>query len=80
MRILLPTLDLELREGFSGLWQEDEEYYMADFALTAIYKRGAAPEDYLMWEQNSPIVALHNYTQLDMDALESLPCEIVFPA
>ena len=77
IRILLPTLELELREGYCGTWQEDEEYYMADFDLTAIYQKDAAPEDYILWEQDSPIVALHNYTHLDMDALEALPCVIV---
>ena len=79
LRILIPSLSLELREGYYGRWQEDEDYYMADFGLTAIYKMDAAPEDYLLWAQGSPLIALYNYTHTDMDALASTPCTIVFP-
>jgi len=79
LRILIPSLSLELREGYYGLWQEAEDYYMADFDLTAIYKMDAAPEDYLLWAQGSPLIALYNYTHTDMDALASTPCTIVFP-
>ena len=72
-------LMLGLREGYYGRWQEDEDCYTADFDLTAIYKMDAAPEDYLLWAQGSPLIALYNYTHTDMDALASTPCTIVFP-
>ena len=74
LRILIPDLQLELREGFCGMWQEDEEYYMPDFSLTAVYEEDAAPEDYLMWEQDGPLVTLYNFTHKSMDELEDLPC------
>lgn len=74
LRIVIPELKLELREGFCGQWQEDEEYYMADFSLTAVYDEGSEPEAFLMWEQDSPMVTLYNYTRKPMDELEQLAC------
>ena len=74
LRILIPSLKLEVREGFGGLWQEDEEYYMPDFSLTAVYEENAAPEAYLMWEQDGPLVTLYNFTHKPMEELEQLEC------
>ena len=74
LRIHIPALHLELREGFCGLWQEDEEYYMPDFSLTAVYEENAAPEAYLMWEQDGPLVTLYNFTHKPMEKLEQLEC------
>lgn len=75
--VKVPELKLELREGYSGLYQEDEEAYMPDFSLTALYEEGASAEDFLMWEQDSPIVTLANYTHRSMDELEQLKCILV---
>ena len=74
LRILIPDLQLELREGFCGMWQEDEEYHMPDFSLTAVYEENASAENYLMWEQDGPLVTLCNFTHKPMDELEQLPC------
>ena len=74
LRILIPDLQLELREGFCGMWQEDEEYYMPDFSLTAVYEENASAENYLMWEQDGPLVTLCNFTHKSMEELEELPC------
>ena len=77
LRIVIPELGLELREGYCGQWQEDEEYYMADFSLTAVYEKDAEPESFLMWEQDSPLVTLYNYTHKPLDELEKLECELI---
>lgn len=74
LRIIIPALKLELREGYCGQWQEDEEYYMADFSLTAVYDEGKPAEEFLMWEQDSPLVTLYNFTHKPMDELEALAC------
>jgi len=77
LKVVLPALQLELREGYCGMWQEDEEYYMPDFSLTVLYEAGAAPETYLMWEQDGPLVTLYNYTHKPMEELEQLECVLV---
>ena len=77
LKIVIPSLGLELREGYCGQWQEDDEYYMADFSLNAVYEKDAVPESFLMWEQDSPLVTLYNYTHKPLDELEALECVVV---
>ena len=47
---------------------------MPDFSLTAVYEENAAPEAYLMWEQDGPLVTLYNFTHKPMEELEQLEC------
>ena len=78
LRVQIPALKLEFREGYSGLYQEDEDDYMPDFSITALYEEGADPENFLMWEQDSPLVTLANYTHQPIEDLEQLSCVLLY--
>lgn len=48
------------QEGVYYNYDERTDEYQADFALTYFYKDNNKPEEYLYFEQDSPMVALHN--------------------
>lgn len=78
-RIIVPALNLSVREGTYLRYDEDEEDYLADFSLTLIYEKDETdPKKYLCWEQDDLIVAIYNYinrsANYDMDALEACSC------
>ena len=76
LRVHIPELGLQLREGYMGQYQEDEDWYMPDFSLTVFYRPEAAAEDYLLWERDSPWIALKNQTGKEFEELAPLRCII----
>ena len=76
MVIVISELDIQLRCGTMYLYCEEDQEYMADWSLTAIYDINADYGDYITFDQYSPIVSVYNYFhgEKSMDELESMEC------
>ena len=78
--INVPELQLCVRTADFCRYDPDEDYYMPDFSISMIYDdKDTEPANYLYWEQDSPIIALHNYLykrNVSMSYLEGLDCMV----
>ena len=78
--ILIPDLDLSVREGMYCYKTNDNEY-MPDFSLSLIYELNEKdPQNWLYWEQDDTAVSLHNYLTAIGKPVENIyeyKCEIV---
>ena len=80
--IEFPELGLACAEGVYCN-KDDEEGYMADFALTLVYDIGFTDiNDYLYWEQDPVPVSLHNFLyatrNLGLDEIDSMTVILKF--
>lgn len=79
--VYLPELGLKLHEGVVGVWDEEMQGYMPDFAVTVVYEADSDNTDYIYFEQDGFVVTMANWLngRLSMDEVEQLKCEIVIP-
>ena len=79
--VYLPELGLKLHEGVVGVWDEEMQGYMPDFAVTVVYEADSDNTDYIYFEQDGFVVIMANWLngRLSMDEVEQLKCEIVIP-
>lgn len=64
-KILIPSLDIYMREGAMMLYYEDEQDWYADFSLTLIYNN---KDERLYWEQDGIEVSLYNFLNITNNA------------
>ena len=78
MVIVIPELQIQLRCGTMYLYYEENEEYMADWSLTALYHIDADPGDYISYDQFNPIVSVYNYLhgKRTMDELDEIECVV----
>ena len=77
----IPELNLNLREGVVCIWDEDEEMFMPDLAVTVIYEGDIENKEWLYYEQDGFVVTLANWLngRLPVEQIEQLKCEIIIP-
>jgi hypothetical protein len=80
MRVIIPELNVSMRQGAYCVYDPDEEEYVADFSISLIYEKDETnPKNYLYWEQDGYQITLSNYFRKDdisMDSLDDLKCII----
>lgn len=79
IKITIPELELYVYQGCVCVYDPDEEEYMPDFSITAVYEINEEdPKKYLYWEQDGIQVSLYNFLRSEktMDNLGSLKCII----
>ena len=80
IRVVIPDLELSLRQGAVYVYDPDEDVYAADFSITLVYEEDEKdPEKYLYWEQDGLAVTLYNFLrekEMTLDHLEGLDCQI----
>ena len=85
MNVRIPSLGLVIRSGMGCNWEPEEEIFMPDFSLTAIYEDNGAnepePSDYLYFEQDDFCITLGNWLngRMSLDEIEQLWCELIIP-
>lgn len=79
--VIIPELNLYLREGVVCIWDEEEKLFMPDFAVTVIYEGDIEGKDWIYYEQDGFVVTLANWLndRLPVEQIEKLRCEIVIP-
>ncbi len=84
--VKVPELGLVLRAGMGCNWDEEEQMFLPDFSLTAIYEDNGAdvpiPTDYIYYEQDDFCITLSNWLngRLSLDTIEQLWCELLIPS
>ena len=62
IRIIIPFLNISIREGMYCNYDPDEECFVPDFSITVLYEQEERdPGKYLYWEQDGIGMTLHNY-------------------
>lgn len=85
MYVRIPSLGLIIRSGIGCNWEKDEQMFMPDFSLTAIYEDNDTetpdPFDYLYFEQDDFCVTLGNWLngKMSLDEINQLWCELIIP-
>ena len=79
--VIIPELNLYLREGVVCIWDEEEKLFMPDFAVTVVYEGDIESKEWLYYEQDGFVVTLANWLngRLPVEHIEQLRCEIVIP-
>lgn len=79
--VIIPELNLYLREGLVCIWDEEEKMFMPDFAVTVVYEGDIESKEWLYYEQDGFVVTLANWLngRLPVEQIEQLRCEIVLP-
>jgi len=79
--VIIPELNLYLREGVVCIWDEEEKLFMPDFAVTVVYEGDIESKEWLYYEQDGFVVTLANWLngRLPVKQIEQLRCEIVIP-
>lgn len=85
MYVRIPSLGLIMRSGMGCNWEEEEQMFLPDFSLTAIYEDNGQekpePSDYLYYEQDDFCITLGNWLngRMSMGEIEQLWCELLIP-
>lgn len=79
--ILIPELELRLYDGILCNWDEEEQMYLPDVAITVFYEKGGDLEKYLYFESDGMEVSLYNWLggKKSLGEIEKLECEIIIP-
>lgn len=84
--VYIESLNMSLREGIVCVWDEEEQMFMPDFAVTVFYEgnietREIAAGDWMYFEQDGFTVSLGNWLnrRLSMNEIEQLWCELIIP-
>ena len=79
--VFLPQLNLQLHEGILCNWDEEEQMFMPDVAVTVVYEADADRTEYIYFEQDGMTAALYNWLngRLSISQIEALKCEIIVP-
>lgn len=77
----IPELNLNLREGVVGIWDEEEKLFMPDFTVTVIYECEIESKEWLYYEKNGFVVTLENWLKgrLPAEQIGQLRCEVIIP-
>lgn len=79
--VFLPQLNLQLHEGILCNWDEEEQMFMPDVAVTVVYEADADRTEYIYFEQDGMTATLYNWLngRLSISQIEALKCEIIVP-
>ena len=79
--VFLPQLNLQLHEGILCNWDEEEQMFMPDVAVTVVYEADADRTEYIYFEQDSMTATLYIWLngRLSISRIEALKCEIIVP-
>ena len=84
--VYIESLNMSLREGIVCVWDEEEQMFMPDFAVTVFYEgnietREIAAGDWMYFEQDGFTVSLGNWLnrRLSKNEIEQLWCELIIP-
>lgn len=62
IRVVIPEVGLSVRIGVFCNYDEDEQEYMPDFAISLVYDMDEEnATNYLYWEQGTPSTAIYNF-------------------
>ena len=77
-RIIIPALELSVREGVCGYMENDE--FNPDFSVSVIYEQNETdPEKWLYYENDPVEVSVHNYcTAINIKHPSFDECECIF--
>lgn len=80
-QVLIPELNITLKEGVFENWNYDTEEYEADFCITLIYE-DMDMKQYAYYEQDDFNISLANYLggKFSPDELEKLECKLIVNA
>jgi hypothetical protein len=80
-RVLIPELNLQLHEGILCCWDEAEQMFMPDVAVTVVYEADADRTEYIYYESDGMETTLYNFLGGKKSAGEiaNLRCEIIVP-
>ena len=59
--VFLPQLNLQLHEGILCNWDEEEQMFMPDVAVTVVYEADADRTEYIYFEQDGMTATLYNW-------------------
>lgn len=79
--VLIPELKLKLHEGILCNFDEEENMFMPDVAVTVVYEVDADRTEYIYFESDGMETTLYNFLGGKKSAgeIENLWCEIVVP-
>lgn len=79
--VLIPVLKLKLHVGILCNFDEDENMFMPDVAVTVVYEVDADRTEYIYFESDGMETTLYNFLGGKKSAgeIENLWCEIVVP-
>ena len=79
--VFLSQLNLQLHEGILCNWDEEEQMFMPDVAVTVVYEADADRAEYIYFEQDGMTATLYNWLngRLSISQIEALKCEIIAP-
>lgn len=80
-QVHIPELGLNLHEGIYCNYDEEEDGYLPDFAVTVVKEEGQ--DEWIYYEQDGFLITLANYlhgkTGMDLGQLGQLSCFIRMP-
>lgn len=78
--VYIPDLSLKFRAGVVSNWDEEEQEYLPDFAVTVIYEEDSEGSDYLYYEQDEMIISLANWlnARVPLEEIQKLQCELCY--
>jgi hypothetical protein len=79
--VMIPSLDIYLREGIVCVYDEEENDYLPDFAVTVMMEGELVEDGLIYYEQDGFLISLANFLQgrRGLEDLESLECELCVP-
>lgn len=79
--VLIPEFKLKLHEGILCNFDEEENMFMPDVAVTVVYEVDADRTEYIYFESDGMETTLYNFLGGKKSAgeIENLWCEIVVP-
>ena len=71
----------ETEEGILCNWDEEEQMFMPDVAVTVVYEADADRTEYIYFEQDGMTATFYNWLngRLSISQIEALKCEIIVP-
>lgn len=79
--VVIPELNLQLHEGILCNFDDEEQMFMPDVAVTVVYEVGADRIEYIDFESDGMETSLYNYLggKKSAEEIANLWCEIVVP-
>jgi hypothetical protein len=79
--VYVESLNLSLRKGVVCIWDEEEEMFLPDYAVTVVYEGEIAQDEWLYYEQDGFAITLANWLngRMPMEQIEQLWCELIMP-
>lgn len=76
--VYISSLNLRLHVGIVGMWDEEMNGFMPDFAATILYEGKNRNEEYLYFEQGGFVSTVTNWLQgkMRIEEIEQLKCEV----